>query len=317
MPQNVLRLVASQPNPQTTEFALVVNEWIIILEADDYSELTLAHYNWHLQQLTAWLVARHCTRLNQVTEHLLRQWAVSIKTDQGWSSNTRRQAMIIAQAFFRWCHREGLILEIPTERLKAPRPKEKPLRTVSAGEVEQMLMMCGGRDDEIGKRNAAIIALLYDSGLRSKELCQLLLKDLDLETRQLFVRIKGGAVMPGWFGERCVIYLKDWLDVRWAKPNVETLFVGVGGRTPGQPITPRGLRVIIRDAGNRAGISDCSPHAFRRGFAVALSAIGIADNVLKDLGRWKDITMVRRYTLAQRVAPLYRSPLDNNTSTRI
>lgn len=299
MPQ--LRLIKSDRPAHQTELELLAHKWTA--ELTDHSALTIHHYDWHIKRLIAWLAMRGCVRPDQITEDLLRLWSVSMQAR--WAASTRHQAIVIARMFLRWCRVEA------SETLKPPKVKPAEQRTITTDEVSKMLDICN--DGDIGQRNAAIISLLYDSGLRAAELCRLRLSGLDLDGRELRVRVKGGAVMSGFYGERTTNYLRVWLQMRRANPGVSTLFVGIGGKTPGQQLTTRGLRVIVRDVGLRAGLSGVSPHAFRRGFAVALSAAGVPDNVLKDLGRWTDTGMIRRYTLAQKVKPLYRSPLDGRS----
>ena len=93
-------------------------------------------------------------------------------------------------------------------------------------------MVAAREDNPIGWRNAAIVSLLFDSGLRSGELCRLGVCEVDLSERELKVLIKGGNTMPGWFGAATTARLKRWLSVRSAWPGIETVFVGIGGTTP-------------------------------------------------------------------------------------
>ena len=152
----------------------------------------------------------------------------------------------------------------------------RPQRTIIETELNKMLDICDSKQGPKGKRDAAIISLLFDSGIRAAELCRLKVKDVDINGKEFQVQIKGGAVLPGWFGEQTKERLFEWLAVRdaLALPGVETLFVGVGGIKPGTPMVPDGLRRVLVVLGERAGIERVSIHAFRRGFACSLSAAG-------------------------------------------
>ncbi len=302
-----LRLVTRQAAPP--ELRLTIDEWIIYIEADDFTDRTIQNYRWYTDRLADWLLGHGCARLEQVSQKTLRAWAVDIKQSLGWSASTRKVAVSVTRQFFGWCWEQQLIDTNPALNLKIPKVKECPQRTITRPELDRLLTVCNP-DTVIGRRDAAIMSLLFDSGLRSIELCRLRLDDLNLDEKELHVRIKGGAVLPGWWGERTAGYLTAWLAVRVARPGVETVFVSIRGRTAGNSITDGGLRAALRAVGQRAKIPGVSPHAFRRGFAVAMSAAGVPDNILKDLGRWSDTSMIRRYTLAQRVRHLYRSPVD-------
>jgi site-specific recombinase XerD len=137
--------------------------------------------------------------------------------------------------------------------------------------------------------------------------------EVDLKNRIFKVVIKGGNELPGWFGETTAEYLEAWLRVRMAPPHIKEMFISVGGVRPGTGLTTNGLCSDLRKIGNKAGCKGVTTHAFRRGFAVKLSAIGVPDNILKDFGRWEDVKMIKRYTQAQQVGKLFPqySPMDN------
>lgn len=91
----------------------------------------------------------------------------------------------------------------------------------------------------------------------------------------------------------------NWLSSRenHAKQGVGTVFVGIGGRTPGRPLTRDGLRVIVREWGERAGLGEpISPHAFRRSGATIGAENGASDQLLMQQFGWTSPQMVRMYT---------------------
>ncbi len=163
-----------------------------------------------------------------------------------------------------------------------------------------------------GRREQAIISLLVDSGLRAAELCRLRVADVALEAGVLTVIGKGGDEELVPFGDTTVRRLQAWLDVRSAAEGVETVFVSLGGLTPGQPLTTSGLRNILRRLGKKAGLDGVSPHAFRRAFACISTEAGAPSRVVQKIGRWSDIRMVERYTKALQTRRLYKqySPAD-------
>jgi len=100
--------------------------------------------------------------------------------------------------------------------------------------------------------------------------------------------------------------LRVWLEVRPALPGIGAFFVSVGGTTPCRSLTTRGLRIILKKLGEKAGVLDVSPHAFRRSFACIATEAGASSRVLQMCGRWEDIRMVERYTQALQAARLYQ-----------
>jgi len=69
-----------------------------------------------------------------------------------------------------------------------------------------------------------------------------------LDINFLTVLRKGGKKQPAYFGPETVDYIQAWLEIRQhvAKPNVNELFVSLGGTKPGTGLTRDGLRVIVR-----------------------------------------------------------------------
>lgn len=291
----------------STELQVLVEEHADYLEGEDMADLTIRAYRWNLNRLVVWLADRGIDRLAMIDSTLLREWAVSLKRENGWAPSTRKQAISAARSFLRWSGRDDLALS-----LQSPKERRRVQRTIRPNEVIEMLKVCDAGTLK-GLRDRAIVSLLFDSGLRSAELCRLRLSDLDLEAREFVVVVKGGDQEKGWFGEVTAERLWMWLEVRAAGVNVPEVFVAVGGFTPGCRLTGRGLYEIIRKIGERAGLEGVSVHAFRRGFAVKLSSAGVPDNVLKDLGRWDDIKMIKRYTAGMEAGRLYPqySPMDN------
>jgi len=94
------------------------------------------------------------------------------------------------RAFFNFVVREGLIGESPLKKVTPPRiPKDQiqPFTTEQA----QALVDAAKKSDQ-PHRNAALLLILLDTGLRVSELCSLTLSAVDPETKDLSVTGKGG-----------------------------------------------------------------------------------------------------------------------------
>ena len=126
--------------------------------------------------------------------------------------------------------------------------------------------------------------------------------DLDLEKGTLSVVGKGSKEARALFGPETAALLEEWIGVRntWLShqglTDPETVFVALGGLTPGKPLTTDGLRKILWRLGEEAGVPRVSPHAFRRAFATLIVVNGASTRVAQVLGRWSNVGMVERYT---------------------
>jgi len=212
---------------------------------------------------------------------------------QGWGESARWVGFCAVRGYLRWRYGDGH----PALKLKIKRLDSGPQRTLKAAEAGRLLASFDTSTIK-GRRDLAICSLMLDSGLRSSEVCRLDLAHLDLAARTFSVRVKGGRWGEGIISEYTALYLSDWLSVRCAVPGVDTVFVSLGGNTPGRALTRYGLTVIMRVWGRRVGLAALSPHDLRRTFAVLSTRMGAPARVLQVAGRWTRIEMVERYTRA-------------------
>lgn len=283
-------------------FESTIREYLITLRQEGKSDATRRMYGWHVKKLFKWLADRQIDRLDEVSRSLLREWGAELYDH--WSTATIKQAVSSAKSFFTWCYEEGLVKENPGQALKVPRVKDRIQRTLSIEEIVTMLNACDV-DTTKGLRDRAIVSLLVDSGIRAGEVCRLEITDVDLKRGVLAVVGKGGDMDFAHFSRVTAGYLQSWLEVRPPVPEVNALFLSIGGLTPRHRLTERGLRIILKKLGEKAGVLGVSPHAFRRSFACIVTEAGASSRSLQLFGRWEDIRMVERYTRALKAAQLY------------
>jgi integrase/recombinase XerD len=295
------------------------------------SKATRQAYIYNVNRLTSWLAERGITHLHELDWLILEEFVADLYEPPPGSGHGPWQAAAVKQAvsairhFLEWCCTAGWISEVDKvslfRALKYPKVEKNDQRTLTMDEIERLLAVCDLTTPK-GLRDAALISLLTDSGLRASEVCRLLAADLEFEVKILptlsvnrfLVRIKGNKVKPGYFGHRTALLLEQWLKVReaLAGPGVTTLFISTGGLTPGQGLTSDGLRVILRKLGEAAGVKGVSAHAFRRAFACILEMAGASTRTVQELGRWENLDMVLLYTRAYKAALTYNkfAPMD-------
>jgi len=300
-----------------------IKEYMLVVRSKDCAPGTIEKYQYHLNLWKVWMESEGMRTLDEVTTFSLRKWNANIHETTGWATATVRLAITIVRTFLNWCYQERRCEDLGRV-LIVPKLKQKTERTLTSEEVAKLFQVC---DDSIeGIRDAAIVAMLYDTGFRASELCDLQLDDLYLNQKMRHkgivyqvnygvVKIKGGDDEAGWFGEETKGLLQKWLDVRpsVAKLYENAVFVAIRGNTPGKALTRSGLRDIVRRLGTASDISGVTPHAFRRGFTIAMDNAGASDNLKAKFGRWKSTIMIRRYTRAQKVGWQFKeySPVKN------
>lgn len=299
-----------------------IEEFQFHLKQQRRSKWTIRQYTWHLEKLADALAEDqdiHCP--TQITRKHIRRWGAKLAGK--YAKATHKQAAAALRVFFRFLKNEGVIERNPAENLPMPRPSVKSQRTLDAEEVKKLLGACTELPSPRQQRELALISFLTDSGLRAGEVCKLCWEDVNPEHGYVRTIGKGDDEEFAFFGKRTTIYLLRWAVTRrrwlWKRDLDDTghVFVSLGGLTPGEQLTTRGLRSIVKKLGRLADVPGVSPHVFRRTFATLMAENDAPTRTIQLAGRWNDIDMVQRYTRAleshiRRLHSLYagHSPID-------
>lgn len=217
------------------------------------SDKTIERYRYILMKLDSYLGIP----IEDITVFHLRKYFGDMKSN-GWSDVTMEGIRSVFCSFFGWCHRESLIKQNPTANLGAIKCKKKVRIPYSPVDLEIMKTGCKNIRDQ------AIISLLYCSGMRVNEMCQLNIDSVNFDSRECIVLGKGNKERTVFLDEVTVMLLKKYLDSR--NDNLEALFVGKGS----DRLTPGGIRSILKGIESNLGLSNVHPHRFRRTFATGL-----------------------------------------------
>jgi integrase/recombinase XerD len=168
-------------------------------------------------------------------------------------------------------------------------------------------------------RDRTIVYLLFDSGIRAEELCNIQIKDLNMGNNSITVRGKGAgndkAERTVYYGKQTARSLWKMLAPRLGKAAPDSpLFLN--SRTAVEaPMNRNMLWQMLKDLGERAGVANVHPHRFRHTFAVTYLRNGGDVFTLQTLLGHSDMEMTRRYLALANVdcANVHRkaSPVDN------
>ena len=208
-----------------------------------------------------------------------------------------RQLSCLRQ-FFAWAVRERLIDADPTLDLEAPRSSRMLPGSLTASQVEALLVAPDG-DDPLGCRDRAMLETLYATGIRVSELVELSLARLNMSRGVLRVRGKGGRERLVPLGETALDSLDHWLgEIRASfKPSCEQVFISRRGKG----LTRQAVWARIRLHAARAGIEGAVyPHRLRHSFATHLLDHGADLRVVQMLLGHADLSTTQIYTHVSR-----------------
>jgi site-specific recombinase XerD len=195
------------------------------------------------------------------------------------------------QQLFRWLVEDGEITRSPMERMRPPAVPEQPVAVLTDDELAKLLASCKGNTFE-NRRDAAILRMFIDTGMRAAELAGLSVEDVDFEVDVAYVIGKGrrGRGVP--FGTKTADALRRYLRARarHSLADRDELWLGKKG-----PMTDSGVRQMLERRASEAGVEDVHPHRFRHTFAHAWLAAGNQEQDLMRLAGWRSREMVGRY----------------------
>ncbi len=230
-----------------------------------------------------WCEKKGVTELEAVTPNVVRGFIVHLQSlkvdelnpkkptkDKPLSPLTVKGYMLIVQAFFSWCDREGLLEGRTNPTKKVPRVKAPKfvIQTFTPAQLAELLDACD-MDTPYGYRDYAMLLLLMDTGIRASELCGLRLGDIQEGYITVFGKgSKQREVGLGPIaGQALWKYINQYRKALGPKAIEDHVFIGQNG----VPLLRGGLYQALQRLGERAHIDGVrlSPHTFRHTFARA------------------------------------------------
>ena len=226
----------------------------------------------------------------------LHRFAASLH-DIGISAVSVARILCGVRSFFTFLLQDGYIEADPTELLESPKKPEHLPAVLTLQEVDALEAAIDQSLPE-GRRDHAMIEVLYSCGLRVSELCGLQLSDLFLDEGFLRVTGKGNKQRLVPVSPKAVGELKRWTDERRLiniRPGEEDyVFVSHRrGRHLSRITVFHNLQVYARLAGIEKNIS---PHTLRHTFATHLLEGGANLRAIQAMLGHESIATTQLYT---------------------
>jgi integrase/recombinase XerC len=211
--------------------------------------------------------------LAQIDHLTIREWLATLHSDHKKKTSIARKLAAL-RTFFQFLVREGIVEANPAKIVATPR-KEKKLPVHLSIEDAVRFIETPDAETDFGKRDRAILELLYATGIRVSELVNINLRDIDFNNKLLrvFGKRRKERIVP--FGDPAASALQNYLAVR-----ENFLLNAPAAKRDAQPLilNYQGTRMTTRSVGRLvekyirlcAGIHDISPHALRHSFATHL-----------------------------------------------
>lgn len=195
--------------------------------------------------------------------------------------------------YLRWVE-ETYHFDFNAKNIKVPKTPKRNVRIYSDVEIEKIFNAVQNEDEWIKLRNKSIIALMYDSGLRQAEVCNLKMRNISLDENRLVVRGKGNKERTVPLGQFAKGILCEYLKI--CPYSSAYVFVG----RYGEPMTCNSVKLMMSKVARKLDF-EFSSHKLRHNFATNYCIDQYEKNNHIDIYRLmvlmghEDIETTRRY----------------------
>jgi len=252
--------------------------------------LTLSAYGADLAHFVAFAEHHDAVDVVAIEPTLVSRYLISLEV--GPKSAARKLSSL--RGLFRFLLRERAISADPSALVSRPKPPRRLPKTLDMTMVLRLLDV--PKPDTLrGKRDRAMLYLLYACGLRVSELVGLELADLDRARGIVAPLGKGGKRRLVPIGDAALEPLDDYLAARSETPGAMSPFVFLSRGT--KRLTRQGFWKLLARYARAAGIGrPVSPHKLRHSFATHLLEGGADLRSVQTLLGHADITTTEIYT---------------------
>jgi integrase/recombinase XerD len=268
---------------------------------------TLAAYRHDLAKFSAFLGARR-RDLKDVRDDDIMEFMAWLYRQKIGSRSVSRH-LVTLRVFSRFALAEDLIDADPTLNLESPQIWKGLPVFLSLEQVEELLKQ-PDPGKPLGARDAAMLEVLYSTGLRASELVGLRLADVDLDTGCARCIGKGNKERLVPLGRKALQSLRHYLET--SRPTLlrgrSSPFLFLNAR--GSRMSRVGFWKLLKAYGRRAGLpSKLSPHKLRHSFATHLLERGADLRSVQMMLGHADISTTQIYThvTQERLRKIYKA----------
>ncbi|MBU8921395.1 MAG: tyrosine recombinase XerD [Bacteroidales bacterium] len=218
-----------------------------------------------------------------------------VSTSADRSASTRARMLSAVKGFHRFLYRERTMTSLDVQGISSPKITRKIPFVLTQSEVELLLSATLG--EKCGLRDRAMLEFAYSTGMRASEICDQNIENVDLDTRIVRVRGKGGKERIVPYGKAAAAALAEYLKgSRKEILNGEVsvyLFLNYRGKR----ISRVSFWKIIKKYAKKSGLpADVTPHTLRHSFATHLVEGGADLLTVQELLGHSDISTTQIYT---------------------
>lgn len=237
------------------------------------------------------------TTVQSIDVYTLRGWLGELARTHATTSVARKIAAV--RTWMKWLEKRGVLQDNPSAELKSPKAR-KTLPTFLSVDAAEQVMSAPESNSPEGRRDRAVLELLYGSGLRVSELSGLDRLSVNLEDEIVRVIGKGNKERQVPIGSHSKAALEAYLAVRptfvhpkTGKSDERALFLS----TRGNRLNVRAIELVVKKYGALgAGRGDLFPHALRHTCATHMLDGGADLRAIQEFLGHSSLSTTQKYT---------------------
>lgn len=286
-----------------TYFSSLMYDFVESLEVEGgRSSKTAENYTHYLERFSEFA---DNPPVDKITSDMIRKYRLWLnryknENDEALSLRTQSYHLIALRGFLQYLAKRN-IESLSPNKIELPKTVRKQVTFLHFDEIERLREQVDS-SDEAGLRDRAILELLFSSGLRVSELCNLNRDHVNTTRREFMVRGKGQKDRPVFVSNSAAEHVENYLAVR--TDSLTPLFISYSRNagtvdTTGdyRRLTPRSVQRMISKYARLAGITKhVSPHTMRHSFATDLLMNGADIRSVQTMLGHADISTTQVYT---------------------
>jgi site-specific recombinase XerD len=239
--------------------------------------------------------------INPEVVRSFRVYLTGLPDGQGGTLSRRTQSyhVIAMRSFLKWLIRNDFAVMAP-DKIDLPKVEERQVKFLTGEQVDRLLN-APSLDSIQGKRDKAILEVLFSTGLRVSELTKLDREKVNLDTREFGIIGKGGKARVVFLSSRAADWLIKYLNER--ADHFKPLFIHHKGKsdptTPDEKmrLTPRSVQRLLKKYSHKMKMPmEVTPHVMRHSFATDLLNAGADIRSVQEMLGHKNISTTQIYT---------------------
>lgn len=290
----------ADPVPDESELGRKAEDFLEYLQVErGASPLTLRNYRHYLSRLMHWM-KDHGIRegLKDINQDVVRAYRVYL-ANLGLGRRTQSYHVIALRSFLKWLIKNDYSVMAP-DKIDLPKVEERQVKFLNGEQVDRLLS-APLQDTIQGKRDKAILEVLFSTGLRVSELTKLDRDKIDLDRREFGIIGKGGKARVVFLSSRAADWLIKYLNER--VDHFKPLFIRHKGKIDPSTLdektrlTPRSVQRMIKKYSHKMKLPiEVTPHVMRHSFATDLLNAGADIRSVQEMLGHKNISTTQIYT---------------------